>query len=138
MKVNPYLNFPGNSEEAMKFYESVFGGKLTKIIRFKDMPMQGQKIPKGCEDMIMHVGLPIGEQMLMATDAPKEMGFDVNFGNHLHISLSPVSKDEADRLFEALSVGGEIEMPIGDQAWGDYFGSFKDKFGVGWMINYHE
>ena len=76
--------------------------------------------------------------MLMATDAPKEMGFKVNFGNYLYISLHPDSKDTADRLFKDLSEDGEVEMPIGDQAWGDYFGSFKDKFGVGWMINYHE
>jgi len=138
MKVNPYLNFDGNTEEAFNFYKNVFGGEFTQLVRFKDMPMEGVAIPKEAENQIMHAGLPIGDQVLMASDAPESMGFKVNFGNSIYISLHPDSKAEADRLYNALSAGGEIEMEIGDQAWGDYFGSFKDKFGIAWMINYHK
>lgn len=138
MKINPYLNFPGNTEEAMKFYESVFGGKLSQIIRFKDMPGEGASVPKECEEMVMHVGLPIGGQTLMATDASEEMGFKVNFGNNSYISVHPDTKEEADKIFKALAEGGDVEQAIADQPWGDYWGSLKDKFGVLWMVNYHK
>ena len=72
----------------------------------------------------------------MGTDAPESMGFTLNKGNNVYISLSPDSREEADRLFAALSAGGEVEMAMGDQFWGDYFGSFTDKFGVRWMVNH--
>src|SRR5919106_1535992 len=135
-KLNPYLNFAGNTEEAFNFYKSVFGGEFSSLVRFKDMPMEGVKIPKEDENKIMHISLPIGNDMLMATDAPESMGFKVNFGNNSYISVHPDSKEEADRIFNALSAGGTIELPIPDQPWGDYYGSFKDKFGVQWMVNY--
>ncbi len=135
-KINTYLNFAGNTEEAFNFYKSVFGGEFSSVVRFKDFPMKGVKIPKGDENKIMHICLPIGNDMLMATDAPESMGFKVNFGNNSYISIHPDSKEEADRIFKALSAGGKVEMPIADQPWGDYFGSFKDKFGVLWMVNY--
>ncbi len=135
-KLNVYLNFPGNTEEAFNFYKSVFGGEFSSLVRFKDMPMEGANVPEQDQDKIMHIGLPIGEDLLMATDAPESMGFKVNFGNSSYISVHPDSKEEADRIFNALSAGGEIEMSIADQPWGDYFGSFKDRFGVCWMVNY--
>jgi len=135
-KLNVYLNFPGNTEEAFNFYKSVFGGEFNSLVRFKDMPMEGANVPEQDQDKIMHIGLPIGEDLLMATDAPESMGFKVNFGNSSYISVHPDSKEEADRIFNALSAGGEIEMSIADQPWGDYFGSLKDKFGVCWMVNY--
>lgn len=136
-KVNVYLNFTGNTEEAFNFYRSVFGGEFASLVRFKDMPMEGVDIPKGDEDKIMHIGLPIGDdQMLMATDVLASLGQELTPGNNVHISLHPDSKDEADRLFQALSAGGDVEMPIGDQPWGDYYGSFTDKFGVKWMVNF--
>lgn len=135
-KLNVYLNFPGNTEEAFNFYKSVFGGEFSSLVRFKDMPMEGANVPEQDQDKIMHIGLPIGEDLLMATDAPESMGFKVNFGNSSYISVHPDSKEEADRIFNALSAGGEIEMSIADQPWGDYFGSLKDKFGVCWMVNY--
>jgi len=141
MKLNTYLNFAGNTEEAFKFYESVFGGKLTPVVRFKDMfpPAGGGgvSIPKEDESKVMHVGLPVGaDQMLMGTDVLPSLGQKLIIGNNAHISIHPDSKEEADRLFNALSAGGTIEMPIADQAWGDYYGSFQDKFGVRWMVNY--
>lgn len=135
-KLNTYLNFPGNTEEAFNFYKSVFGGEFSSLVRFKDMPMEGANVPEQDQDKIMHIGLPIGEDLLMATDAPESMGFKVDFGNSSYISVHPDSKEEADRIFNALSAGGEIEMSIADQPWGDYFGSFKDRFGVCWMVNY--
>ncbi|HXH21360.1 MAG TPA: VOC family protein [Dehalococcoidia bacterium] len=135
-RLNPYLNFPGNAEEAFNFYKSVFGGEFSALVRFKDMPMEGASVSPADENKILHIGLPIGDNVLMASDAPEGMGPKVNFGNHAYISVHPDSRAEADRIFNALSAGGEIEMPIGDQAWGDYYGSFKDRFGVQWMVNY--
>jgi len=137
MKVNAYLNFPGNTEEAFNCYKAVFGGEFTSVVRFKDVPMEGVKIPKEDENKIMHIGLPIGnDQVLMATDVLKSLGQKLVEGNNVHISIHPDSKAEADRIFTALSAGGTMEMPIADQPWGDYYGSFKDKFGVHWMVNY--
>jgi PhnB protein len=136
---NPYLNFDGTAEEAFDFYKSVFGGEFASVIRFKDMPMPGVSTPKEEANMIMHIGLPLGQnQMLMASDVLRSLGQRLIPGNNVYISVHPDSKQEADRLFTALSKGGEIEMAIADQPWGDYWGSLKDRFGVLWMINYHE
>jgi len=135
--MNVYLNFAGNTEEAFNFYRSVFGGEFASLVRFKDMPMEGVKIPKENEDKIMHIGLPIGkDNVLMATDTLEALGQKLVQGNNVHIMVQPESKAEADRIFSALSKGGTIEIPIGDQPWGDYYGSFKDKFGVQWMVDY--
>lgn len=136
--MNVYLNFAGNTEEAFDFYKSVFGGVFASVVRFKDMPMEGVTIPKEDEDKIMHIGLPIGkDNVLMATDALESMGQKLTPGNNFHISVHPESKEEADRIFNGLSAGGTIEMPMADQPWGDYYGSFEDKFGVRWMVIYH-
>lgn len=135
-KVNPYLNFPGNAEEAFNFYKSVFGTEFSSVIRFKDMPMEGFEVPKEDEDKIMHISLPIGDEVLMASDALESLGQTVVQGNNVYISIHPESKDEADRIFQALSDGGTMEMPIAMQPWGDYWGSFTDKFGVLWMVDY--
>jgi PhnB protein len=136
-KLNTYLNFPGNAEEAFKFYKSVFGGEFTSVVRFKDMPMEGVKIPKEDESKIMHIGLPIGkDDVLMASDALESLGQKLTQGNNAYLSVHPDSKEEADRIFKALSAGGTIEMPIANQPWGDYYGSLKDKFGTLWMVNY--
>jgi PhnB protein len=138
-KFNPYLNFEGNTEQAFNFYKSVFGGKFSSIVRFKDMPIEGLSIPKEVKNKIMHIGLPIGnDQMLMGTDALESLGHKLVQGNNVHISIHPDSKEEADRLFAGLSEGGKIEMQMANQPWGDYYGSFQDKFGVHWMINYHK
>ncbi len=135
-KVNTYLNFGGNAEQAFNFYKSIFGGEFSSVVRFKDMPMEGVNISDEDKEKIMHIALPIGNDVLMASDAPESLGFKVNFGNNSYISIHLESKQEADRLFNALSKDGAVEMPIADQAWGDYYGSFTDKFGVGWMVNY--
>lgn len=138
MKVNVYLNFAGNTEEAFEFYKSVFGGEFSSVVRFKDMPMEGMNIPKEDETKILHIGLPIGDgQMLMATDTLQSLGQELTQGNNLYVSVHPDSRDDADRLFNTLSAGGDVEMPIADQPWGDYYGAFTDKFGIRWMVNYN-
>ena len=136
MKTHSYLNFAGNAEEAFTFYKSVFGGEFSSVVRFKDMPMEGVNVPAEDEGKVLHIALPLGEDLLMASDALESLGQQVVQGNNMYISLHPDSREEADRIFTALSQGADIEMPIADQIWGDYFGSLKDKFGVGWMINY--
>jgi len=139
--VSTYLNFAGNTEEAFNFYKSVFGTEFAGqgIMRMGDAPPQeGQpELSEADKRLVMHVGLPIlGGHMLMGTDATESMGFTLTQGNNIYISLSPDSREEADRLFAALSEGGEVEMPMADQFWGDYFGSLVDRFGIRWMINY--
>lgn len=136
-KLNTYLNFAGNTEAAFNFYKSVFGGEFTSVIRFKDMPMEGVTIPKEDENKILHIGLPVGkDDVLMASDSLESFRQKLTKGNNVYISVHPDTKEEADRIFNALSSGGTIEMPVANQPWGDYYGSFKDKFGVLWMVNY--
>lgn len=139
MRINPYLNFPGNTEEAFNFYKSVFGGEFAMVQRFGAMPTGEQPMPPGVENMIMHISLPIGNgDYIMGTDAPAEMGFSVNMGNSSYICINPDSREEASRLFNGLSAGGTIQMDLQDMFWGAYYGSFVDKFGVQWMVNYHQ
>lgn len=134
MKLNPYLNFDGNAEEAFKFYQSVFGGELF-IQKMDSVP--GMEIPDNEKDRAMHVALPIGnDQHLMASDCLPSQGHVLNVGNNNYISITPDSREEADRIFNELSTGGKIEMPMEEMFWGDYFGSFTDKFGVCWMISF--
>ncbi len=135
--VNPYLIFNGNCEEAFNFYKSVFGGKFNQISRFKDMPaMPGMKMPESANEKIMHVSLPISkESILMGSDANPMMG-SVSIGQHLSLSISTESKAEADKLFNSLSSGGKITMPMSDTFWGSYFGMVIDKYGFIWMISH--
>jgi len=136
MTINPYLNFPGNTEAAFNFYKSVFGGEFGMLQRFGNGP-DSEKMTPELKNMIMHISLPIAPgYTLMATDAPAEMGFSVQPGNNHYISISPDSREEAKRLFDGLSAGGKVEMDIQDAFWGAYFGSFQDKFGIKWMVNY--
>lgn len=134
MKLNPYLNFDGNAEEAFKYYQSIFGGELF-VQKMDSVP--GMEIPESEKNRAMHVSLPIGDgQHLMASDCLPSQGHVLNAGNNNYISITPDSREEADRIFNGLSAGGKIEMPMEDMFWGDYFGSFTDKFGVCWMINF--
>jgi PhnB protein len=135
--INPYLNFPGNTEEAFNFYKKVFGGDfLGGIFRFEGAP-GSENLSSEDKQKIVHVALPMGSNnMLMATDALESMGFKVVFGNNIHLQIYADSKAEADQLFASLSDGGKVTMPISDQFWGDYFGSLIDKFGINWMISY--
>jgi PhnB protein len=136
-KLHSYLNFAGNAQEAFDFYKGVFGGEFSSAVRFKDFPMEGVTISEADEDKLMHIALPIGDDdVLMASDVLESLGRPLVQGNNVYVSVHPTSREEADRIFDALSRGGEIEMPIADQAWGDYYGSLKDAFGVQWMVNY--
>lgn len=133
---NPYLNFPGTTEEAFKFYKSVFGGEFITVQRFKETPA-ANTISADEKEKIMHIALPIGKgNVLMGTDALESMGHKVTFGNNYSISIEADSKEEAKRLYDGLSVGGTIVTPIHDEFWGAYFGMFTDKFGLRWMVNY--
>jgi PhnB protein len=136
LSIQPYLNFPGNTEEAFNFYSSVFGTKISAIIRFKD----NEETNKGSAedlDKIMHISLPLTKNTtLMATDALESMGQKLNFGNNFYLMIEAESEDEANTLFEKLSVGGDPEMPMSKTFWGAYFGSLIDKFEMRWMINY--
>ena len=138
-RTSTYLNFPRTTEEAFTFYKSVFGGDfLGGISRFVDVPAQEGQPPIADADknLVMHVVLPIlGGHMLMGTDAPESMGMHVTLGNNMHINLEPDTKEETGRLFNALSQGGKIGMPLQDMFWGAYFGSCTDKYGIQWMFN---
>ncbi len=136
-KLNMYLNFKGNTEEAFNFYKSVFGGEFTSVIRFKDMPMEGMKASKEDENKIMNINYRINENdVIMGSDALGERGQKMTKGTNFYIAVSPESKDEANRIFNALSAGGEIDMPMADVPWNAYYGALTDKYGVQWMVNY--
>lgn len=136
MKAYSYLNFDGNASEAFDFYQSVFGGEFQTKMKMSDAP-EGDKLPEDEQERIMHISLPIGKDvLLMASDTVPSMGHKLKPGNNVYISLHPESREEADRIFNGLSAGGEIEMALADQFWGDYFGSFTDKFDIKWMVNY--
>ncbi|PWJ57916.1 PhnB protein [Dyadobacter jejuensis] len=135
--INPYLNFNGNAEEAFEFYKSVFGGELATVVRFGDMPDPQHPLSESDANKIMHIALPIGPaNVLMATDFLESQGQKTREGNRYTVSISAESKAEADQLFTGLSAGGEVEVPISDSPWGSYFGLFKDKFGIQWMVDF--
>ncbi len=138
-RVSTYLNFPRNTEEVFHFYKSVFGGEFSGggVARLGDFPPQEGMPPLAEEDknLILHIELPIlGGHLLMGTDAPELMGFQVNSGNNVHINLETDTKAETKKLFEALSAGGTITMELQDMFWGAYYGSCTDKFGLSWQV----
>ena len=136
MKLNPYLNFDGNAEEAFQFYQTVFGGELS-MLRMSDGPGM-ENLSEAEKNLMLHISLPIGDgQHLMASDCVKSFGHVLTLGNNNYISVAPDSREETARIFNALSVGGTVEMPLDDMFWGDYFASFKDKYGVCWMLNFN-
>lgn len=136
-KINPYIHFNGNAEEAFTFYKSVFGGEFAMVMRFKEMSNPDFPIPEKESNKIMHIALPIGNYyVLMGSDTPESLGRHNENENRSKISISAESKEEADKLFNGLSVGGQIEMPIQDSPWGSYFGMFRDQFGFEWMVDY--
>lgn len=134
MTINPHINFNGNAEEAFEFYRSVFGGTFTKIVRFKDLP--GFECPEKEKNKLMHIALPIGKNFLMGNDVPEFMGKVNENENRSKISVSAESREEANKLFVGLSDSGSIEMPMDDSPWGTYFGMFRDKYGIEWMIEF--
>lgn len=139
-RTSTYLNFARNTEEAFRFYQTVFGGEFGNdgIARFRDIPPSpgAPAISEEDGNLVMHIELAIvGGHMLMGTDAPQSMGFKVTPGNNVYINLEPDTREETKQLYEALSAGGTVTMELQDMFWGAYFGSCTDKFGVQWMFN---
>ncbi len=136
--INPWINFNGNAEEAFSFYKSVFGGEFTKVIRFKDIATAEFPVDQKEENKIMYIALPIGQSnMLIGNDVPEVMGKVNERENRSKISVVAESKEEADKLFNGLSAGGEVEGPIGQGPWGSYAGMFRDKYGIEWIIEFN-
>lgn len=135
--VNVYLTFNGNCEEAFLFYQSVFGGEFGHFSKFGDMPPNEENsMPADQMNKVMHVSLPISTQTaIMGSDTGGEWASSFIHGNNFSVSINVDSTSEADRLFNGLSEGGQVTMPMGATFWGSYFGMFADKFGINWMVS---
>src|SRR5688572_1744200 len=134
--INPYLNFSGNTEKAMTFYKSIFGGEFNVVQKFKDMP-GGNKIGEDDQQKIMHMSLPIGNiNHLLASDIVESMGQTLTMGTNFTLTAVTESEKEADKIFNGLAQGGQITMAMNKAFWGAYVGFLTDKFGVQWMISY--
>jgi PhnB protein len=134
--INPYVNFNGNAEEAFNFYKSVFGGEFKTIVRFKDIESPEFPVPENEANKIMRIVLPIGGNTLLANDVPESMGPVSESENRSKISVSAESREEADKIFNGLSAGGAVEMPMGESPWGTYFAMFRDKYGIEWTVEF--
>ena len=134
--INPHINFNGNAEDAFNFYKSVFGGEFAMVMRLKDLASPDFPVDEKDANKIMHIALPIGRNVLMGNDVPESMGSVNENENRSKISVSAETREEADKIFSGLSAGGKIEVPIGDSPWGSYFGMFRDKFGIEWMVDF--
>lgn len=135
--INPSINFNGNAEEAFAFYQAAFGGTFTKIVRFKDLATDAFQVSDHEANKIMHIALPIGPNLLIGNDVPEFMGPVNENENRSKIFISTQTLEESDRLFTALSHGGAVEVPMNQSPWGSYFGMFRDKFGIEWMIEHN-
>ena len=135
--INPWIAFNSNAEEAFTFYRSVFGGEFEKIIRFKDLASDEFPIPADELNKIMRIALPIGKNtVLIANDVPGFLGRVSEEENRSKINVCADSREEADKIFNGLSAGGEVEGPIGDGPWGTYAGMFRDKYGIEWIVEF--
>jgi len=135
-QIDLHINFNGNAEEAFNFYKSVFGGEFSKIIRFKDLASEEFPIPENEANKLMHIALSIGKNFLFGNDILEIMGRVSENENRSKIAITTESKEEAFKLFNGLSAGGQIEMPIDENPDGTYFAMFRDKFGIEWMVKF--
>jgi PhnB protein len=135
-QINPHINFNGNAEEAFNFYKSIFGGDFAKVTRLKEISSPDFPVPESDAEKILHISLPIGKNKLIGNDVPSFLGSVNENENRSKISISAESREEADKLFEGLSNGGSVEMPMEDSPWGVYFGMFRDKYGIEWIIEF--
>jgi PhnB protein len=136
--INPYLNFLGNTEEVFNFYRSVFGGEFAVLQRYKDTPEAAANLSAEDANKIMHISLPIGNgNVLMGTDALGSMGQNLTNGNSIYLSVSTASDAEADKIFQGLSEGGTVTMPLQKMFWDSYFGMVNDRFGTQWMVEHN-
>lgn len=134
--INPHINFNGNAEEAFQFYQSVFGGDFSTITRYGDIPEVAAQVGSHEAHKIMHIALPIGACQLMGNDVPEIMGRTNENENRSKIAITADTREEASKLYNGLSAGGQIEMPMSDSPWGSYFGMFRDKYGIEWMVSF--
>jgi PhnB protein len=135
-QINPHINFNGNAEEAFNFYKSIFGGDFAKVTRLKEISSPDFPVPESDAEKILHISLPIGKNKLIGNDVPSFLGSVNENENRSKISISAESREEADKLFHGLSNGGSVEMPMEDSPWGVYFGMFRDKYGIEWIIEF--
>ena len=136
--INPLIHFNGNTEEAFTFYQSIFGGEFSNLIRYKDLS-NTEFFSENEANKIMHIALPIGlNSVLMASDVPEIFGKVNENENRSKVYITAENKDEAFKLFNELSAGGEIEVPISEGSQTSYFGMLRDKFGIEWMVNFTE
>ena len=135
--INPHINFNGNAEEAFNFYKSVFGGEFAQVVRFKDIPNSDFVPAENEAEKVMHIALPIGQNVLMGNDVPESMGKVNEMENRSKIYVGAESREEADKFFNGLSAGGTVEVPMGESPWGSYFGMFRDKYGIEWMVDFN-
>lgn len=134
--INPYINFNGNAEEAFGFYQSVFGGEFSSVVRFKDLEGPEFQVSEHDADKIMRIVLPIGGNTLIANDVPESLGPVNEHENRSKIAITAQTKAEADTLFNGLSEGGAVEMPMAESPWGTYFAMFRDKYGIEWTVEF--
>ena len=133
--INPHIHFNGNTEEAFKFYQSVLGGEFKRLLRFKELSAKGFDFPEEESNKILNISLVFGENnTITGSDVPNMLGTVNENENRSKITITADSRKEAETLFIGLSEGGTVEMPIGDGPWCAYFGAFRDKYGVEWMI----
>lgn len=138
IRLNPYINFSGQTEAAFNFYKSIFGGEFAMLQRFKDTG-HGDDMSAEDKEKIMHVALPIGEHViLMGTDTLESFGQTLKQGDNFSLSINTGSEEEATRIFNALAVEGNTNMPLEKTFWGAFFGMLTDKFGMQWMVSYDE
>ena len=137
MSLNVYLHFNGNCREVFEFYRSVFGGDFALCSTLRDMPDQ-TGIAEEEKDNVLHVSYDIGGTTLMGSDVPSSFGPPVEQGNNFSISYQTESRKQTEELFNKISEGGKVTMPLADMFWGDYFGSCTDKYGINWMLNYED
>ncbi|MBL7947372.1 MAG: VOC family protein [Bacteroidia bacterium] len=132
--LHPHINFNGNAREAFEFYRSVFGGEFSRILYLKELAGPDVPIADEDADKLLHIALPVGTGMLIGNDVPSFLGRVNEQENRSKISVRAGSRDEADRLYHGLSHGGTVEAPIGESPWGTYFGMFRDKYGIEWIV----
>ena len=138
LSINPHINFNGNAEEAFGFYQSVFGGEFSALMRFKDLASEDFPVSEKEANKIMYIALPLGKNnRLIGNDVPEMLGKVSEEENRSKITVTAETKEEADKLFGGLSSGGEVEMPLSDSPWGTYFGMFRDKYGIEWIVEFN-
>lgn len=136
MQLNPYLMFDGRCEEAFRFYEKAFNAKIGEMMTFDNSPAACEGMPADAlvtmKDKVVHISMQVGNALLMGSDCPPGM-YEAPRG--LPVAIGVATNDEADRVFNALSDGAKITMPLAETFWSSRFGMLTDKFGISWMVN---